>query len=297
MFDSGSDPGGGLVRNTASFRLDPAVVRRRVEILRGRGVIFKMDVALGDRVTLADLRRDFDAVFVGLEVRQARWLQVPGAHLAGVLEGLSFLAEIASGLRPDFKGRRVVVVGDDEVALDGARSAVRCGASEVTMISASSEEEAAASGRDLASAREEGVRFIFDRVPVALQGGPNGAVAQVQIVRVARLSQRDGRGSKLGLVSGTEEVVGADVVIAAASMDRQRASLPGDFVALGADGLGEVLVEATQMTCLSGVFAGGEIVRGPCDAVHAIRDARQAAAGIAAYLNPRVAPVLRGHSS
>ncbi len=287
QFDCGSDPGGSLVRGTASFRLDPAVVRRRVEILRGRGVTFKLDVTLGDRVSMADLRRDFDAVFVGLEVRPARGLQVPGAHLGGVLEGLSFLADSASGVRPDWKGRRVVVVGDDEVALDCARTAVRCGAAGVTMLCAGSEADSACSGRDLADAREEGVRILFGRVPVALQGNEAGSVCHVQIVGVARLSADDGRGSKLGLVSGAEESMAADIVIAAASTDRQRASLPGDFAGIGADGLGEVLVDANQMTRLAGVFAGGEIVRGPCDVVHAIRDARQAAAGIAAYLAGR----------
>lgn len=290
LFDSGTDPGGALVRGTASFRLDPAIVHRRVEILRERGVAFELGAAIGERVTLAALRRDFDAVFVGLEARQARLLHVPGAHLSGVIEGLAFMSTVTSGQLPDWRDRTLVVIGDDDLAVDCARSAVRCGARSVTMICAAEAADLGCARRDRDAAEEEGVRFVFGRVPVGLQGNEAGRVTELHTVRVARLPAEDGRGSRLGLVSGTEEAMPADVVVAAPGFDRRPAALPGDFVGLGADGEGEVLVDDAQMSCLDGVFAGGEVVRGPCDVAHAIRDARKAAAGIAAYLGARSLP-------
>jgi glutamate synthase (NADPH/NADH) small chain len=284
LFDSGTDPGGGLVRGTASFRLDPAVVQRRVVILRERGVEFRLDAPLGESVSLAGLRKEFDAVFVGLEARQARLLQVPGAHLNGVTDGLALMARITSGVRPDWNNRRVVVVGDEDLAIDCARSAVRCGAASVIVISAAGQADMGCSRRDFDCARDEGVRFVWEQVPVSIHGDAARQVTEVQTVRVARLPMEDGRGSRMGLVPGTEETLGADIVVVALGFDRQAVGLPGDFVELGADGLGEVLVDRRQMTHLPGVFAGGEVVRGPCDVVHAIRDARQAATGIGQYL-------------
>ncbi len=295
IYDSGEEPGGSLVRGTAAFRLDPAIVRRRVEILQRHGVVFCLAAALGDRVSLADLRSRFDAVFMGLEARQARPLRIPGAQLEGVVDGLAFMADVSGRTRPDLRGQRVVVVGGDDVAVDCARSAVRCGAPDVLVISAVAEAELGCSRRDYAAAGEEGVRFAFRRVLVTLQGDGAGRIARLNSMGVTVLSEEDRRGGRLGLRVGSEEEVRVDLVVVALGFDRQPAALPGDFATLGA-GVGEVgavLVDESQMTRLPGVFAGGDLVRGPSQVIDAIRDARCAARGIGEYLDAREAVVGR----
>lgn len=291
VLDAGGEPGGGLIRGIAAFRLDPAIVRRRVSILRGRGVEFVLNADLGVGLRLEDLRARFDAVFIGLEARRPRPLLVPGARLSGVLEGPGFLEAATRGQAPDLHGQSVVVVGDDELALDAARTALRCGATTVTVVCASEEAEHGWSRRDYESAQEEGVDFLFERVPVSVCAGAEGTVETVHTVQVRRLAAEDGRGSRLGLVSGTEVVLPARQVIAALGFERHPSPLPGDFETVGSDVDGEVLVDAGQMTCLPGVFAGGDLVRGPCDIVHAIRDARQAVVGIERYLGKHPAAV------
>lgn len=287
LYDAGGEPGGGLVRGIATFRLDPGIVRRRVEILRHRGVRFELGADLGGQTSLEGLRSRFDAVFVGLEARRPRPLLVPGSRLEGVVEGPAFLENSTREPAPDLRGKVVAVVGDDELALDAARTALRCGAALVTVICAAQEADHGWSRRDYDSAVEEGVDFLFERVPVSICAGPSGSLETVHVVKVTRLPLEDGRGCRLGLVPGTESALAADMVVAALGFERLPSSLPGDFVALGSDVDGEVLVDARQMTCLPGVFAGGDLVRGPCDVVHAIRDARQAVAGIGEYLAAR----------
>lgn len=284
LFDAGPHPGGSLVRETAPFRLDPAVVARRVEVLRGRGVEFRLTVDLGVAVTLASLRGNFDAVFVGLEAHRARALHVPGTRLEGVSDGLALMAGVTAGSKPDWSGCHVVVVGDEDLAVDCARSAMRCGAASSMVLVSTEEAQMPCGRREVDDAREEGVRFAFGRVPVSLHGDSNQRVTGVESVKVSRLAREDARGSTLGLEAGTECLHPADRVVVALGFERPPSALPGDFVDLGSDGLGEVLVDKQQMTHLAGVFAGGEVVRGPCDVVHAIRDARQAALGIERYL-------------
>lgn len=282
VFDPEPEPGGVLVGGTAPFRLDPAVVRRRVGILERRGVAIRTGRRPGIEVALAELRSGFDAVFVGLDARRPHPLEIPGGELVGVETGPEFLAHTRDPLMAAaLKGRRVVVVGDDDLAVDCARAAVRGGAVEVVCACPHREAALLCARRDHDDAVEEGVRFVLGvEVGEVLSEGEARTLARVRLTRIEASAET---GEAAGAVPGGEEVR-ADRLVVCLGFDPAPAMLPGDFAALDPEGKGQVPVDERLMTPVPGVFAGGDVVRGPCLVVHAIRDARRAVDGIEAYL-------------
>ncbi|MBL9126600.1 MAG: FAD-dependent oxidoreductase [Verrucomicrobiales bacterium] len=282
-------PGGFLLRGTSTLRIDEAIVARRVEMLKERGVEFRMGVLPGRDVSLARLREDFDAVFVGWDSRRARALEVPGGDLPGVVQGKEFVGhargENLAGIPGvDVAGGRVVVIGEDDTAVDCARTALRRGAVEATCVCPHPVGALACCRREFEDAEEEGVRFRFEETPVSLAAGADG---RVTVVRLASTRRTEGGGWEA--IPGSGQELGADWVILALGVEAEPEPFEGDFRALAAGAAGMAVVDARQMTSVPGVFAGGDVVRGPCEVVVAIRDAKAAAAEIEAYVKERAA--------
>lgn len=291
VFETQLIPGGLLVNGIPAFKLEKQIVERRIELLVRHGVEFRLGVKVGWDVTLHELRRDFDAVFLAVGAQKPKPLDISGAQLKGVVDALPFLIEknVASPLVDvppiDVRGKRVVVLGGGDTAMDCLRTSLRSGASEVTCLYRRDFANMPGSRKEYQNAIEEGARFNFLANPMEIAGNGDGFVVEVRCVRM-ELGAPDASGRrKPRAVPGSEFAVAADVVLVAYGFDPISFPAGSGFEELELDQWDGMRVDANQMTNLPGVFGGGDSVRGPSLVVHAVRDGRIAAAGIHHHLS------------
>jgi len=294
LFESQNLPGGLLMNDIPAFKLEKSVVERRVNILKRQGVEFRLGITVGKDVSLKQLQQEFHAIFLGIGAQKPKALDVPGAELTGIHQALPFLIQKNSPAALDLPevqvaGKRVAVLGGGDTAMDCLRTAVRCGSKEAVCIYRRDLANMPGSKKEYANALEEGARFLFLTNPVALEGNGAGEVAAVRCVRM-ELGAPDASGRrKPRAVPGSEFTVPAEVLLVAYGFDPVPFPRESDFAAVTTNEWGGLVVNENQMTTVPGVFSGGDAVRGPSLVVYAVRDARQAAAGMHRYLGEQMA--------
>lgn len=316
VYDRYEQIGGLLQFGIPSFKLDKAVIARRREVLEGMGIEFRLGVEIGRDVGMEQLLAEYDAVFLGTGAYRYTDGGLPGQDADGVLPALPFLVQngrIVTGADPaqvggrpiagwedqirlpDLAGRRVVVLGGGDTGMDCVRSAIRLGAGKVTCAYRRDEASMPGSAREVANAREEGVRFLFNRQPLAIESDEQGRVSGVRVVQT-RLGEPDARGRRNAVpVEGSESLIEADVVIIAFGFSP---TVPEWMTRLGIEGTGNGRILAgpaagaglPYQTAHPRVFAGGDAVRGADLVVTAVAEGRDAAQSIAELLGTR-APV------
>ncbi len=294
VYDRHDRAGGLLTYGIPGFKLEKPVVTRRVERLRAGGIVFHHGFEVGRDATLDDLRARHDAILIATGVYRARAIDVPGVTTAGVVEALDYLtASNRKGFGDavpafdsgalDAAGKHLVVIGGGDTAMDCVRTAVRQGAASVKCLYRRDRANMPGSRREVANAEEEGVEFVLLAAPDAVEGGER--VSGVRANRM-RLGPADASGRRAPERDpGGEETHRADLVVKALGFDAEELPRLWNAPELGVTRWGTVLVDAkTQMTSLDGVFAAGDIVRGASLVVWAIRDGRDVAAAMHAYL-------------
>ncbi len=298
VYDRHDRIGGLMIYGIPGFKLDKDVVARRVALLVQAGVTFKTKTAIGRDLSMAELRRRHDAVLIATGVYRARELTVPGAGLPGIPAALDYLiAANRKGLGdsvPAFDdgslnaaGKDVVVVGGGDTAMDCVRTAIRQGARSVTCLYRRDRANMPGSQREVAHAEEEGVAFEWMAAPEAVLGDKAATGVRAQRMRLG-IADATGRQSPVP-IDGSSFTLPADLVIKALGFDPE--DVPALFGApdLAVTRWGTVMVDdRSLMTSLDGVFAAGDIVRGASLVVWAIRDGRDAAASIDAYIKAKV---------
>ncbi len=299
VFESLLIPGGLLVNGIPAFKLEKSVVARRVDLLAKRGIEFKLGAVVGRDIPLADVRRDFDAIFLGHGAQKSKAAGVPGEKLLGVEQALPFLIQknVDSALLDippvDVVGKRVAVLGGGDTAMDCLRSALRAGAKSAICLYRRDFANMPGSRKEYYNALEEGAEFQFLTNPVDILADKDGRVAAVRCVKM-ELGEPDASGRcKPRPVPGSEFTSPADIVLVAYGFDPVAFPEDSEFSAVKVNDWGGIVVDRNQMTSVPGVFAGGDSVRGPSLVVHAVRDARRAAAGIHRYLAPKLDPSVR----
>jgi len=292
IMDSAQAPGGRLMNGLAGFKVDRAVIKRRVQALQDRGVLFRMSVVCGRDVTLGELRRNFDAVLFALSRAEPAPLEIPGANLRGVSQAYPFILYHTSDapLRTHpvkVEGRQVVVLGGGDTAMDALRIALRAGARDALCIYRRDQENMPADPKEYENAIEEGARFLFQSQPVAMTSHSNGHVAGVRCIRTELAAPDPSGRSHFNPLPGTEFEVPAEVVLAAHGFAPPRLPDCKELAALAVDKQGCLIVDAGQMTNLPGVFAAGAIAHWPLSMIDTMQDARKAAAGMDRYLSAR----------
>ncbi len=263
VFDRNELPGGMLRYGIPGFRLEKTVLDAEIDVLKELGVIFRCGVEVGKDVTIQELRdRGFDAFFLAVGAQKPASLDIPGEELKGVQGGIDFLREVNTGTRPAL-GKKVVVVGGGNVAMDVARTALRLGA-DVTVAYRRRERDMPADPAEVREAREEGVKFLFEHRPAEILG-KNGKVT--------------------ALLCEGDKTVKCDAVLTAIG---QRIDLGGlDLGMLKIDEKGRVRAEAfTYQTDQPDIFVGGDVLTGPKFAIDAIAHGKQAAISIHRYVHP-----------
>jgi len=292
VFDKNPEIGGLLTFGIPEFKLEKSVIRRRRAILEGMGITFQLNAQIGRDIDFSALLSEFDAVFLAMGTYTYMKGGFPGEHLQGVYDALPYLVSNVSKNQAypsdgfiDLKGKRVVVLGGGDTAMDCNRSAIRQGAESVICAYRRDEENMPGSRREVQNAREEGVQFLYNRQPVAVLGA--NQVEGVKLVET-RLGEPDARGRRTPeVVEGSEEILSADAVIIAFGFKPSPAAWFGDY-AISTDTSGRVVAPAKQQfkfqTTNEKVFAGGDMVRGSDLVVTAIAEGRSAAQGILDYL-------------
>ena len=299
VYDRYDRAGGLLIYGIPNFKLEKHIVLRRWQMLEQAGVVFRLGVAVGADLPLAELRARHDALLLATGVYQARDIGGPGAGLPGIVPALDYLtASNRQGLGEhvpaftsgvlDAAGKNVVVIGGGDTAMDCVRTAVRQGAASVKCLYRRDRANMPGSLREVKNAEEEGVAFVWLSAPEAFLG--DATVAAVRAVRM-RLGLPDASGRQaVEPVEGSHFTLPADLVIKALGFDAE--DLPGAFgePALAVSRWGTVKIDARSfMTSLPGVFAAGDIVRGASLVVWAIRDGRDAAAQMHAWMRQNAA--------
>ena len=294
VFDKYPEIGGLLTFGIPEFKLEKSVMSRRREIFTEMGVEFRLNTEVGKDITMEELLRDYDAVFMGMGTYNYMKGGFPGEDLPGVYDALPFLISNVNrnlGFEKDpadfisVKGKRVVVLGGGDTAMDCNRTSIRQGASTVTCAYRRDEENMPGSKREVANAKEEGVQFLYNRQPVEVVG--NGKVEGVKVV-TTKMGEPDAKGRRSPVViPGSEEILPADVVLIAFGF-RPSPQPWFDTNGVKTNDWGGVIAPEHQQfkfqTTNPKVFAGGDMVRGSDLVVTAIWEGREAAQGILDYL-------------
>lgn len=300
VYDRYDRVGGLLVYGIPGFKLEKHVVERRAKLLREGGIRFHLEFEVGRDATLEELRERHDAILICTGVYKFREITVPGVGLPGIRQALDYLtASNRKGLGdtvPDFEsgdlnaaGKRVVVIGGGDTAMDCVRTAVRQGADSVKCLYRRDRENMPGSMREVSHAEEEGVDFVWLTAPEAFVGGDK--LEGVRAIRM-RLGSPDSSGRQTPRpMAGSSHVIDADLAINALGFDPE--DIPGLFGApdLAVSQWGTIQTDfRTMMTSMDGVFAAGDIVRGASLVVWAVRDARDAAVSMNRYLQAKREP-------
>ncbi len=293
------DRGGGLLTyGIPGFKLEKDVVMQRMDQLAEGGVEFVLNCNVGEDISFDAIRGKHDAVLIATGVYKSRDLPGPGSGAAGIVRAIDYLtasnrksfgdevAEFDSG-ELDAEGKKVVVIGGGDTAMDCVRTAIRQGAASVKCLYRRDRDNMPGSQREVSNAEEEGVEFVWLTAPKGFAGDPVEGV----MVQKMRLGAPDATGRRSPeVIEGADYVEPADLVVKALGFE------PEDLPRLwGVEGLevtrwGTVKADfRSHATSLEGVYAAGDIVRGASLVVWAIRDGREAAEAILDYIGEAAA--------
>jgi NADPH-dependent glutamate synthase beta subunit-like oxidoreductase len=281
VFDVLPEAGGMLRKCIPEYRLPRKVLAEEVKFIKDLGVGFKMGTEVGKDVAFEGLMKEgYGAVFVGVGAHKGQGLKIEGCQLDGVVEALDFLWSSNSGGKENV-GKKVIVVGGGNVAMDAARTAKCRGAKEITVLYRRSKDEMPANPWEVEEALAEGIRIEYLASPAKIVGG-KGKVSSLACRRM-RLDEPDESGRKRAVpVEGSDFTLETDMVVFAIGEVPDVGFLP-KTIELNDDGT--VWVNPITMeTSATGVFAGGDVVTGPASVIEAIRDGKRAAESIEAYL-------------
>ena len=273
IYEAAPEPGGFLRLAIPSYRLPVETVEHDIDNVRALGVEIRTGTPVRD---LAALKADgFDAVLVATGTHRSSSLGVPGEDRLGVLGGTDFLRRVKLDQPMDLTGRRVVVVGGGNVAMDAARTARRLGAASVTVAYRRGRDEMPAHHVEADDAAREGVAFSLQVAPLEVLGDAQGAVSGLRCTRM-RLGEPDASGRRRPEpIPGSETVIPCELIVAAIGMTPEPGAFGGQLAAK-ANGILEA-DPTTRRTSLEYVFAAGDAVNGATDITRAVGEGRRAA--------------------
>ncbi len=281
LFEGRDRLGGMLYSGVPAYRLSKEVLEREVSIVEKAGIEVRYKTIVGRDISLKQLCEKYDALYIACGAQQGAKLGIENEDAAGVIGGVEFLEQ----RRPVELGKRVIVVGGGNVAVDAARTATRLGAKEVRIVCLEKQKEMPAGAQEIEEAREEGVK-ILARWGAKRIITREGRAAAIELMRCVSVFDREGRFNP----SYNQEItktLNADTVIVAIGQAPDSAFL-GELEGLELAQGGWIKTNPeTLETGVPGVFAGGDVVAGPAMAIDAIADGKQAARSIDRYLSER----------
>lgn len=263
VFEAELLPGGMLRYGIPAYRLPRKVLDNQIKFLEKLGIEFQVGVTIGKDVSLNELKnRGFKAILVATGAQNSLKLGIPGEGSKDTYSGLAFLKALNSGEKIDI-GKRVIVVGGGNVAVDSARTAIRAGAGEVKIFYRRSRDEMPAYAEGVAAAEDEGIKVEYFASPTRITSDGT-KLTGVEFIKVQSNSSKSNGKSEPKPIGGSEFIVNVDTVILAIGETQDTSLL------------------SSQDT--SGVFAGGDVITGPSSVIEAIASGKKAALAIERYL-------------
>jgi len=279
VYESRAKLGGMLRYGIPSYRFPRERLQEDLDCILSTGVEVIYDTFIGKDITIGDLRRKYDAVYVAIGAHTDKKLGIPGENAEGVVSAVDMLRAIGDDAMPDYSGKEVIVIGGGNVAMDCARSSVRLGAKSVSVVYRRRKDDMTALRDEIDSAVAEGIEMVTLSAPVEIvteKGKAVGLKVKPQLIS----KMKDGRFSVIN-ASAEEKVLKADLILVAIGQDIQSDNfgleIPVNRKRIKAD-------LATTIQEAPGVFSGGDCVTGPATVIRAIAAGKTAAANIDQYL-------------
>ena len=293
IYEALHEAGGVLKYGIPEFRLPKQIVDEEVDRVKALGVKIETNVIIGRTLTIDELFEEmgFSAVYIGTGAGSPRFLNIPGENLSGVYSASELLTRVnlmKAYKFPEFDtpiklGKKVVVLGGGDVAMDAVRTSKRLGPEQTLLLYRRSREEMPARIEEVHHAEEEGVEFHFLTNPVAIHGNESGWVKAIECQKM-KLGEPDEQGRRRPIpIEGSNFILETDTVVVAIGQS------PNPIIQQTTPGLettrwGTITVDETCATSRPGIFAGGDIARGGATVIQAVADGKQASVSIDAYL-------------
>jgi NADPH-dependent glutamate synthase beta subunit-like oxidoreductase len=283
IYEASSVAGGMLVTGIPPYRLPKEILKRDIDYIEALGVQIKTNTSLGSSFALEDLgNQGYRAILLATGTQEGTKLRVPGADLKGTVVATSFLRDFSSGKKVEV-GRRVAVIGGGNVAIDCARAALRLGASEVDLVCLESRPQMPAVVSEIEEAEAEGVR-VHPSVTVTRVLGSKSKVRGIKCLNVRNVKFDENGEPHMEVLKGTEHVLTADMIIFAIGQKPNLSWLNGSK-GVKISKRGTIVVDPeTLATGDQGLFACGDVVKGPTSVIEAIASGQKAAFYIDRYL-------------
>lgn len=280
IYEAERRAGGIMFYGIPDYRLPTEVVKREVGNIERAGVNIILNTRVGKDIAFEEVRDSHDACFIAIGAQKALRMGIPGEELNGVYFGLEFLRQVFSRDDIDFTGKKVAVIGGGNTALDVARTCVRVGAEKVVILYRRERDDMPGDSSEIFEAEEEGTEIRVLSNPSEFIGDANGDLIAVKIVK-QRLGAFDSSGRRRAVPTDESYIETFDIAIPAISQAPDT-----DFVDEGVQReRGRIWADPyTQATSEEGVFAGGDVHRGPKDIVNAVKEGKLAASHIDLYL-------------
>jgi NADH-quinone oxidoreductase subunit F len=284
IYERESVAGGVLAYGIPEYRLPSDILQHEVNNIRRSGVNIILNTEVGKDIGFKELRAMYDAIYVATGTQIPQKVNVPGEDLKGVLPGINFLKDVKLYNSVDLTDHVVAVIGGGNTAIDSARTALRLGAKKVMILYRRTRDMMPAYDIEIEEALHEGIELHELVSPVRFIAGKHGHVAKIECVR-RRLGNFDNKGRRnTSHIEGSNFIIDVDTVITAVSQYSDLPFVPKEDI--GVTPWGTFIVDSeTQMTTMPGVFAGGDVARGPDEVIRAIADGKNAARSIDLYLN------------
>jgi len=273
VFEANSDAGGMLRYALPDYRLPKTVLDRELELIRRTGVKFEFNVRVGADISLNDIASRFDAAFLSIGTWKEAWVYLPGTELRGVMPALLFLEAVAKK-EPVPLGRKVVVIGGGNAAIDSARTALRMGA-EVTIIYRRERKDMPAIVEETEAAEAEGVEFVFLATPHRILGNAQGGVQAIEVVKT-KLGEYDSSGRRRPIPTDETLRFDCDTVILAVGEAVDQDFCRASGLTLKENGTIQV-DRFTLETSRRNFYAGGDLITGASNVSNAMGYGKKAA--------------------
>jgi dihydropyrimidine dehydrogenase (NAD+) subunit PreT len=285
IYEKESKGGGLMTYGIAAYKVTPQFCEDEVNyILSIGGIEIKYNQELGKNISLGELQKNYDAVYLGFGVGLARQLEIPGEHLEGVVDAINFIYDIrAKDYSAVAVGDKVAVIGMGMTAIDAATQAKRLGANEVTLIYRRTQEEMPCTEVELDIAKLDGCNIIWLASPKEITG-ESGKVSHL-ICSIMQLGDSDTTGRRTPVDTGETITLAVDMVIKAAGQIPYETIISNNEIL---NTKGKIIIDKNSSTNIKGVFAGGDCVNGGKEVVDAVQAGKEGAEAILNFLELRI---------